>query len=106
MDGLADQSGGWPAIASRFFPAWALPELWSIDFCESGHGTDPRTYDLAAAHGGRLQLSRATWADFFLETEGWTWEQIVLDDEVNLHAASIIWERSGQTWGPWPNCQP
>lgn len=97
--------GSWRAIAGHYFPACVLPELWQVDSCESSHGADPRTYDLDAANGGRLQLSRATWEQFFLETEGWTWEQIVMDDELNLRAAAVIWERAGRTWSPW-TCKP
>jgi hypothetical protein len=95
----------WTGRAIRYCPDPELPNVWAVDGCESGHGTDPGTYDLTAENGGRLQLNRATWEPFFLETEGWTWDQIVLDDEVNLHAASIIWERSGQTWDQW-SCKP
>ena len=48
-----------------------------------------------------MQINRATWEEFFLETEGWTWEQIVLDDAINFQAAYIIWDRGGRTWLPW-----
>lgn len=52
-----------------------------------------------------MQISKNDWADFFMETEGWTWEQVVLDDEIQFRAARIIWERAGQVWsGPWPTC--
>jgi hypothetical protein len=77
--------------------------VWAVDGCESGHGTDPRTYDLTAENGGRMQINKATWAGFFLETEGWTWEQIVLDDATNFWAACIIWQRNG--WSAW-SCSP
>jgi len=98
-DSLSDS--GW--TATRYFPAWALPDLWSIEGCESGHGTDPATYDLTAAHGGPLQISKATWEPFFAGR--WTWEQIVTDPDIHYQAAYIIWERAGRTFSPW-GCKP
>jgi len=41
-----------------------------------------------------------------METEGWTWQQLVLDDPIDYQAAYIIFQRAGETWQPWPGCQP
>ena len=87
--------------AIKWFPAEVLPVVWAIDGCESGHGTHPDTYKLDAENGGRLQLNRQTWANFFLDNYGWTWEQVVNDLDTHLHAAAIVWERAGQIFAPW-----
>jgi len=80
--------------------------LWHVDGCESTWGLDATAYDLTRPQGGRMQIDRGTWAAFFLESEGWTWEQIVLDDRTNYEAALRVWERAGRTWGPWQACAP
>jgi hypothetical protein len=85
------------------------PEQWvnvsAVAQCESTHGQDLRTYDLSLAHGGIMQISKKDWADFFMETEGWTWPEIVLNDSIHFQAARIIWERAGRVWSsPWPTC--
>lgn len=87
--------------AARYWPASELSSVWAIDGCESTHGTDPRTYDLGAENGGRLQLNRSTWEDFFWLNYGWTWDQVVNDLDIHLHAAFIVWQRAGNSWSPW-----
>ena len=68
--------------------------------CESHAGDDPRTYDLEAPNGGPMQLDRYTWAPFFAEGYGWTWEQLVTDVHVHLLASRIIYDRAGG-WSAW-----
>ena len=87
---------------------WLLPSelsvLWGIVGCESDYGRvnarfDP--YDRNAPNGGISQINRAVWENWFEGNYGLTWEQIILDDAVNLWAAHIIYERAGSTWTPW-----
>jgi len=100
---LGGPPADWPA--KWYWPPETWDTLWAVEECESHHGTDPETYNLEAENGGRLQVNRDTWRDFFMETKGWTWEQIVLDDPTNYQAGYIIWERWGRTWGAW-SCAP
>ena len=86
------------------FDAWPEQEresAYAVEGCESKHGQDPRTYDLDAAHGGVMQISKAIWADFFADEYGWTWEDIVLNDVLNHQAARIIWDQANGSWQPW-----
>ncbi len=97
-------AGGGPSLGSwraTRWPASELSNVWAIDGCESQHGTHPRTYDLNAENGGRMQINKATWERFFLDNYGWPWEQVVLDDATNFEAAYIIWEQAGRSWLPW-----
>ena len=89
----------------RHFPADQWANVRAVAGCESEYGRHPRTYDLNAAHGGIMQISKNDWADFFMETEGWTWPEIVLNDSIHFQAARIIWGRAGWVWSePWPTC--
>jgi hypothetical protein len=90
------------------FDAWPDSEranAYAVEGCESTHGEDPETYNLNAPNGGVMQINKAVWADYFWETEGWTWEEIVLNDVTNHRAARIIFDRAGGTWQPW-SCAP
>ena len=90
---------------SELWPPDQCRNVRAVAGCESTHGLDSRTYNLNLAHGGIMQISKESWEDFFMETEGWTWEQVVLDDSIHFQAARIIWERAGRVWsGPWPVC--
>ena len=60
---------------------------------------------MTAENGGRMQINKATWEDFFEREYGWTWAEIVLNDATNLQAARIIYDRAGGSWGPWA-CRP
>lgn len=92
--------GEWPPGTS--WSGALLPVLWAVDACESSHGLDPRTYDLSRDSGGRLQIHRPSWAAFFLERYGWSWQSIVLDDSRNFEAGWVIYhERAGDTFEPW-----
>lgn len=94
-----DDAGCWP------FPAEECGAWWAIDGCESGHGTHPRTYDLDAENGGRLQVNKTTWERFLFNNYAWTWEMVVLDDVINREAAYVIWTRAGGSWSPWTCAQ-
>ena len=87
------------------FPKGECATESSVAACESGNGTNPAAYDLQAENGGRLQINKATWERFFLEGYGWTWSEIVFDDQRNREAAHIIWLRAGDSWSPW-SCKP
>jgi len=85
------------------FLVWPEPEratAYAVEGCESDHGRHPHTYDVDAENGGVMQIRKETWAGFFWETEGWSWEQIVRDDVLNHRAGYIIWQRAGG-WAPW-----
>jgi hypothetical protein len=71
-----------------------------ILICESDAGDDPDTYDVTAANGGPMQLDRYTWAPFFAEGYGWTWDQVVTDVQLNLQAARVVYDRA-RGWSPW-----
>lgn len=97
---LADaRSAPWEAS----WPESEWANVRAVDACESSSGSHPDTYRLDAIHGGRMQIARAVWADFFAREYGWSWEQVVRDDAIHFRAARIIWERAG-SWQPWPNC--
>ena len=81
------------------FPAAVCAELEAVEWCESRGGADPAAYDLEAENGGRLQLSRSTWAPFFYGR--WHWEEIVLSDAVNREAGYVVWQRAGGSFAPW-----
>lgn len=68
--------------------------------CESGLGSHPQTYNLAAANAGPMQINRGTWEGYFLRKYGWTWEQVVFDLGKHLQAAREIYDRAGG-WSPW-----
>ena len=88
------------------FPVSACADLNAVAACESGYGRHPDTYRLDAANGGRLQISRHTWAEFLRDHYGWSWADVVLDDAINQAAAYVIWQRAGNTWEPWRACAP
>ena len=96
---LASSAAPWEAS----WPESEWANVASVDACESRGGSYPDTYRLDAVHGGRMQIARAVWADFFAREYNIDWATIVTDDEVNFRAALIIWERAG-SWQPWPNC--
>lgn len=79
---------------------WDCDTALRVFTCESHLGNDPRTYDLSRLSGGIAQIYRPTWEQFMLVNHGWTWEQIVLDDGINLAAAWVIYLRAGG-WTPW-----
>ena len=85
------------------WPEGQWENVRAVDACESSSGTHPDTYNTADVHGGRMQIARAVWADYFEREYGWPWEQVVRDDETNFAAAYVIYERAGG-WGPWPWC--
>lgn len=87
--------GCWP------FPDSECETLWRVEGCESGHGTNLAAYNTEAENGGRLQINRASWKDYFWETYGWHWADIVQDDNLNRVAAYVIWQRAGNSWSPW-----
>lgn len=45
------------------------------------------------------QINRPTWEDFFIDTQGWTWQDITGNLDINFQAALIIWKRGG--WFQW-----
>ena len=85
------------------WPEGQWENVRAVDACESASGTHPDTYRTDLIHGGRLQIARGVWAEFFDREYGWSWEQVVRDDETNFAAAYVIWQRAGG-WGPWPWC--
>ena len=85
------------------WPAAQWENVRAVDACESSSGMHPDTYRTDLIHGGRMQIARGVWAEFFEREYGWSWEQIVTDDETNFAAAYVIYERAGG-WGPWPVC--
>ena len=95
-----------PVAVEPWEASWP-PEQWAnvraVDACESASGTHPDTYNTADVHGGRMQIARGVWAEFFEREYGWSWEQVVTDDETNFAAAYVIYQRAGG-WGPWPVC--
>ena len=101
---LGEPPGDW--AAKWYWPPEEWANLWAVEGCESSHGADPATYDLTRAQAGRLQIDRRSWEDYFMETEGWPWEDVVLNDAINYQAAYIVFQRAGETWQPWPGCQP
>jgi hypothetical protein len=92
-----------PAPWEATWPAAQWANVRAVDACESSAGEHPDTYRLDAVHGGRMQIAKAVWAEFFAREYGWSWERVVLDDATNFAAAYVIWERSG-SWAPWPFC--
>lgn len=86
--------------ATRYFPESELSNVRAIAECESNSGRHPNTYRLEGS-GGIMQIHRPTWERFFLGSYGWEWEEIVFNDERNLEAAFIIWQRAGNSWTPW-----
>ena len=52
-----------------------------------------------------MQLHRPTWEAFFRDVYGWEWREVVEDDARNIEAAVVVWQRAGETWGPW-DCKP
>jgi hypothetical protein len=60
---------------------------------------------LNAVHGGEMQLSKAVWEPYFLETRGWDWASVVNDPVRHYCAAYEVFQRSSG-WGPWPGCKP
>jgi len=71
-----------------------------ILICESQAGEHADTFSVDAPNGGPMQLNRDTWAGYFQELYGWTWEQVVTDIGVHLKAARVIYDRAGD-WTPW-----
>ena len=81
-------------------PATALRVLR----CESSDGQHPRTYSLDAAHAGPLQIARAVWEPYFLQTRGWSWADVVGVGagrlQTHFAAAREIYDRA-RGWSPW-----
>ncbi len=85
---------------------WSCETAIAVFTCESRLGSDPDTYNLDAPDGGVAQINKATWGWWFARHYGWTWEQIVLDDDINLTAANIIWHEHARVfnetgWKAW-----
>lgn len=97
LERLSD-AGCWP------FPGDECANWWAIDGCESGHGTDPDTYNPDAPNGGRMQINRS-WSGRLESVFGWPWETVVVDDDVNRQAAFYIWQLAGGSWSPWSCAQ-
>jgi hypothetical protein len=80
---------------------WDCDTALAVFTCESNLGQHPDTYNVDHPDGGVTQLNKATWGWWFAYYYGWTWEQIVLNDDLNLAAAYIIYQRAGNTFLPW-----
>ena len=83
------------------FPQALCATVDALDDCESTNGLHPNTYNLDAENGGRWQINKATWERFFAINYGWSWSEIVLNDQRNLEAAFVIWQRAGGSFSPW-----
>jgi hypothetical protein len=70
---------------------WDCDTAIAVFTCESNLGQHPDTYSLDEPNGGIAQLNKATWEWWFGYYYGWTWEQIVTNDDLNLAAAYIVW---------------
>ena len=81
----------WPEDAKR---------ATQIVLCESRAGLDPKAWNVSHPDGGPMQINRATWAEYFYEQYGWSWEQLVFDLDINLAAAREIYDRTGG-WHRW-----
>lgn len=71
-----------------------------IVLCESWAGLHPKAWSTSHPDGGPMQINKATWAKYFFEKYGWTWEQIVYDLDINLAAAREIYDSTGG-WQRW-----
>ena len=85
---------------------WECEVAIAVFTCESQLGRDPDTYNVDHADGGVAQLNKATWAWWFALYYNWTWEEIVMNDDLNLAAANIVyheWERVFREigWKAW-----
>lgn len=85
---------------------WDCGTAIRVFTCESRLGKDPRAYDLNRPDGGLAQLNRFTWEKWLKDRYGWTWDQIVLDDDVNLAAAFVVYKEHEKVfqevgWNAW-----
>jgi hypothetical protein len=89
-------------LAQRVAATWPedADRALRILHCESTDGLNPYTYDLGAANGGPMQINRYTWADYFSESFGWSWDEVVKNLDIHLKAARHVYDRSG-SWYPW-----
>jgi hypothetical protein len=72
---------------------------WIVQ-CESKAGQHPDTYSLDAVNAGPMQINYYTWARYFEQVYGWSWEQVVTDIDIHFMAARHIYDRAGG-WAPW-----
>jgi hypothetical protein len=85
---------------------WDCATALDVFTCESQLGQHPDTYNVDHEDGGVTQLNKATWGWWFLVNYGWTWEMIVLNDDLNLEAAHIVYHEHEKVfdepgWEAW-----
>lgn len=85
---------------------WDCPTAIRVFTCESRLGRDPAAYDLERDDGGFAQINRPTWERFFRDRYGIPWERLVLDDDVNLAAAWVVYREHERVfkeigWEAW-----